>query len=57
MTEEEEIRQLKAQVQMLLKRIEELERRQSREEKAAESKVNVHDAFVIWKRYAPFFKV
>jgi len=145
MSQEEEIRQLKAQVQMLLKRIEELEKRQAQTEKAVEkkapvnwraywkngfrieyknpeknreyrfrfrtgiqlrytylsrdedfsggnenyssfnmrrlrffvdgtapnrdwkyyvhvqlepkSKVNVHDAFVIWKKYAPFFKV
>ncbi|WP_068669081.1 DUF5320 domain-containing protein [Thermosulfurimonas dismutans] len=46
MTEQEEIEALKAQVQMLLKRIEELERRQSRAEKAVESKVPAN-----WKAY------
>ncbi|OAQ21428.1 hypothetical protein [Thermosulfurimonas dismutans] len=46
MTEQEEIEALKAQVQMLLKRIEELERRQAREEKAAESKAPAN-----WKAY------
>ncbi len=46
MTQEEEIRQLKAQVQMLLKRIEELEKRQTQTEKAMEKKAPVN-----WKAY------
>ncbi len=46
LTQEEEIRQLKAQVQMLLKRIEELEKRQAQTEKAVEKKAPVN-----WRAY------
>ncbi|HIE33348.1 MAG TPA: hypothetical protein EYP81_04805, partial [Thermodesulfobacteriaceae bacterium] len=46
MTEQEEIEALKAQVRMLLKRIEELEKRQAQTEKAVESKAPVN-----WKAY------
>ena len=46
MTEEEEIRQLKAQVQMLLKRIEELERRQAQRERALKERSSEH-----WRAY------
>ncbi len=46
MSEQEEIKALKAQVQMLLKRIQELEKKQSQTEKAIESKAPVN-----WRAY------